>query len=505
MSRRRLILLSLLAWVLLSGALSADDDPVYVPTEAGKAKSQLAAFLEKFPKARIVKWPGADASPYKVYRSGKTVINVFDGAGALSYRQSVRAFEILPFDGLAIVLLPAEPKPGARVVNRYFFIGFAKGQPVRTTLPRGGRLALAPWLEDVDGNGKQEICLYEKRKLRCLRWNANAGKWEWIAGLEGKRIYRDAPPVRWEVRAVWDEAKRTLACTVKATSLTEKPLTLTPPVVPILERVPPRRRDGKPAFTARPKTPVSLACPRGWFIAPAGAKAQETVVLAAGRSAEFAFVVRPPRAQGVGERFAFDLVGRARWRRFDVTYDVSLTTRLAGEIFPEVAPGEMTEAHVVSGRVKQADVDRAVRALMEHRRHVPAEVLKFVSTDTRDWLVTQALAGQGGYTILKQDVSDATTRAILKGIAATAEANPRDAERLLWLALVNLDPDEYATALAQAGGAERLKPEILLRLLAYRGGLIERKALAQALASWPEESVAAEAKQVVAQPESAKP
>jgi len=482
-------------FAFLVAAASAWAQDVYVPAEASAAKSELRNFLDKNPKASPVRPPGPAEAPYTAFLTDGSFLSVFDGAGNLARRVSVGAAAALPFEGLAIAVIPEDEK----TANEVRLLGFAAGKEDELVLgsvkdPLGKPARPRPWLEDVDGDGRLEVCLYENRALRCLRWNAATGKWEWIASLEGKWIERESPPILWKIRGILDSRNRVVHGTLRAKNLTEKILKLAPPPAPVFDGAFPRKGKEKPPLAALPEAAVSFVGD-GWTFRVENGDAE--IRLPPGGETEVAFETRPVNADIViGDKLSFDVVGRARWRRFDATYDLPLAMVFDTTPLANVDPGLLSVPDVLSGRVSQEELDRCVAVLAGNRRNIPPEMFEAVSNDVRLNLAKQALLGGGGYTILKESVADATGEAILKSIAETPNAAAANVEQLLWLALMNLDPDEYADALAKAGGHERLPAEALLRLLAYRGNLLDVKALARILALWPEETVAARAKQI---------
>ena len=402
---------------------------------------------------------------------------VFDGAGNLARRAPVEAAVALPSEGLAIAMIPAG---NGAANNEVRLLGFAAGKEAELVLdpvkgPDGRATRPRPWLEDADGDGRLEICLYDNRALRCVRWNTADGKWEWVESLDGKTIERDRPPIRWGIRASLDRENRIVRGTLRAKNLTGKVLRLAPPPAPLFGKASPTGSTGNP-----PKTAVSFVSDN-WTFRVENANAEITLPPAG--EIEFAFEARPARADTlIGDKLSFHVIGRARWRRFDAVFDLPLTTAFDNTPLEDVDPGLLTAEDVVNGRISRNELDRCVEILAANRRHIPPEMFEAVSDDVRFDLAKQALLGGGGYTILKESVADATIEAILKAVADTPDAAPVKVEQLLWLALMNLDPDEYADALEKAGGTGNLPDEALSRLLAYRGNLIDVQALARILA-----------------------
>jgi len=466
----------LLAFLLatIGTATNAFTQDIYVPDEAPAARSELQVFLDRNPDAVSVRSSASGESPYNAFLAEGSLLRVFDGAGNLARRAPVEAAVALPFEGLAIAMIPLG---NGAANNKVRLLGFAAGKEDELALrpvkgPDRKLQRARPWLEDVDGDGRLEVSVYDDRALRCVRWNAADGKWEWIEALEGKTIERDRPPIRWRIRGSLDGENRIVRGELRARNLTGKLLRLAPPPAPLFGKAFPGDRTENP-----PKAAVSFVSDN-WTFGVENMNAEITLLPAA--EVEFAFEAQPDGADvPVGDKLSFRVIGRARWRRFDAVFDLPLTMTFNDAPLADVDPGLLTVPDVLSGRISQDELDRCVMVLAANRRHVPPEMFEGVSDDVRYNLATQALLGGGGYTILKESVADATVLAILKAVADTPDAAPVNVEQLLWLALMNLDPDEYADALEKAGGIESLPDEVLARLLAYRGNLLDIEALAR--------------------------
>ncbi len=199
------------------------------------------------------------------------------------------------------------------------------------SLPRPSGYYHLTWVEDVDGDGTPEICRFEHHndprpddmRLKCLRWDAAKGKWQWLEKLAGRRVARDQPPVKWLFDAAYDQKKRTVDVRIRVTSLTDKPLTLTQPLESLVRSSYVRYYNIAPDEVF--PCPIILQAEwrnggRTWRKLTPPTKLGKELKLAPGATASLRYRMEVPEQEKMQESFKIRLTGRARWGRFEANY-----------------------------------------------------------------------------------------------------------------------------------------------------------------------------------------
>ncbi len=474
-------------------AAGRDHDDFAVPPEAGEAKSAIALFREAHPGTRSL----PEAVPWTVLVSPQrdgVLFAVFAPDGDEVYRNS----------GIAVRLLPAKPvalafrRPVQDVVTPaqdLVLVGFRAKEPASLTLEyriawSSGVAILQTWLEDVDGDGAQEICQFYRGRLRCVAWDAQAGRWHWLQTQAGTRAEKDVPPIRWRVRTDYDAAVRVAYVRLEMTNLATKPLVLDRP-----------REALFPLGTA-PKAngasgPLCIVPPEGAAIR--SVRPTETpLTVPPGGVVFLDYEIDISPEIEAANRIDLRTLGRAQWRWFEAQFDETLPVLFRPkDLAVPQDDAQIDLLHIVNGLIDDERLDRAVRSLIENRRFVPAALLWGVSDETRQWIARRALAGKGGYDILQRDPSDGVVGAILAEVDAAPPAEPRDAERLIWLALSCCEPDEYPIVLDRMDGENEFHSSALRLLLRSKGHAVNIHAAARILSTWPDPKVAADARVVL--------
>lgn len=347
--------LGILKGMVASGAMPA------LPPAGGQAASQRPAdtlgrtdkdiFLEVHPDAKRIALKQAGAETYTVLYQPKALV-VFDKTGRAVYKRYMLGrspdvysrFEQPIFLAalgrvLAIPIDSGAPKIGWTSIH---LVGFARDTYHELELDYSLSSSYPfdyhhpTWLEDIDKDGTPEICRFrhhndprpDDMRLKCLRWDAAKGKWQWLEEFASRRVARTHPPLRWLLPdATYDKKKQTVDLTLKITSLSDKPVRLSQPLMPLIRHY--RSPEPDPQFPCpvilRPHTPERQ---KPWKLTPLKRHGKE-LKIAPGATVSLGFRLQVPEGQEVPKNFAVQLTGRVRWQRFECTYRIPEVFRLS--------------------------------------------------------------------------------------------------------------------------------------------------------------------------------
>jgi len=486
-------------------------------------------YVQEHPKAEAIEWR-ADGEPtyavlYAVEGNPKDLrgaprvasIAVFDPAGRRLYERKVRnREEELPtqclehptlFPALGCVLgFTSSWCADKTTTTSLILVGLRDGRPKELEVAYSCFSSYPidyhhrTWLEDLDGDGKPELCQFVGNPLQCHTWDRKKGEWRELRQFTAARLGTSVPPFRWLATAKLHAEGRRLELRLDITSLVECPVVLSQPLPPLLGAVyywspgPPEGGFPGPIAVEMAQRLPEAKHESAWAVKPKEAKA-ETLTIAPLASRTLLFSVALPEDARTDLPVALTLTGRARWRCFEANFSLRQETKLEG-LAPDRQPTQDQIDEELKKRVEKGWCDNTSRA----------------STAFRSWLIHSALyANRFGnfFNNLGADPADETGHLALDALRKNPRLPPDSAKQLLLVALRRRAPAEYQAVLAEAGGPGKGLEPALIELLAaprfreeqtHSGWVhyLDMKTLAALLAGWPGEELAARAKATLA-------